>query len=110
MIYEVKLKEAMNEVFVELMQAAAIDNKLTGRVKLANEEMLADVADRRRRPAHGATRPPPRRRPPAPGRPRPPRARRQGEAADPRRRLARGRQAGREAHDARRPRSEPTEP
>jgi foldase protein PrsA len=40
MIYEVKLKEAMNEVFVELMRAAEIDNKLTGRVKLKNEEML----------------------------------------------------------------------
>jgi foldase protein PrsA len=42
MIYEVKLKEAMNEVFVELMRASAIDNKLTGRVKLANEEMLPE--------------------------------------------------------------------
>jgi foldase protein PrsA len=42
MIYEVKLKEAMNEVMVELMRAAAIDNKLTGRVKLANEDMLAE--------------------------------------------------------------------
>jgi hypothetical protein len=42
MIYEVKLKEAMNEVFVGLMQAAAIDNKLTGQVKLANEEMLPE--------------------------------------------------------------------
>jgi foldase protein PrsA len=40
MIYEVKLKEAMNEVMVEMMRAAAIDNKLTGRVKLANEDML----------------------------------------------------------------------
>src|SRR5262249_36674448 len=29
MIYEVKLKEAMNEIFVEMMKAAAIDNKLT---------------------------------------------------------------------------------
>src|SRR5262249_9898369 len=33
MIYEVKLKEVMNEVFVEMMKAAAIDNKLTGKVK-----------------------------------------------------------------------------
>src|SRR5262249_59407798 len=33
MIYEVKLKEAMNEIFVELMKASAIDNKLTGRLK-----------------------------------------------------------------------------
>jgi foldase protein PrsA len=42
MIYEVKLKEAMNEFFVEMMRAAAIDNKLTGRVKLANEDMLPE--------------------------------------------------------------------
>src|SRR5258707_1549535 len=35
-IYEVKLKEAMNDVFVGLMRAASIDNKLTGQVKLAN--------------------------------------------------------------------------
>ncbi len=38
MIYQVKLKEAMNEYFANLMHAAAIDNKLTGRIKLANEE------------------------------------------------------------------------
>jgi parvulin-like peptidyl-prolyl isomerase len=37
-IYEVKLKEAMGEYFVELMKGSAIDNKLTGQVKLANEE------------------------------------------------------------------------
>ena len=42
MIYEVKMKEAMNEVFVDLMRAAEIDNKLTGRVKAANEEMLPE--------------------------------------------------------------------
>ena len=42
MIYEVKLKEAMGEVFVELMRASAIDNKLTGHVKLANEETHPD--------------------------------------------------------------------
>jgi parvulin-like peptidyl-prolyl isomerase len=42
MIYEVKLKEAMSETFVELMKAAAIDNKLTGHVKLANEELEPD--------------------------------------------------------------------
>ena len=42
MIYEVKLKEAMNEVFVDLMRAAEIDNKLTGRVKAANEELLPE--------------------------------------------------------------------
>jgi foldase protein PrsA len=39
MIYEVKLKEAMNEVFVTLMKSAAIDNKLTGQIKMANEDM-----------------------------------------------------------------------
>jgi foldase protein PrsA len=43
MIYEVKLKEVMNEVFVEMMRAAAIDNKLTGQVKLANEDMIPEA-------------------------------------------------------------------
>ncbi len=38
MIYEVKLKEAMGQVYVEMTKASAIDNKLTGNVKLANEE------------------------------------------------------------------------
>jgi len=38
MIYEVKLKEAMGQVFTELVKAAAIQNLLTGSVKLANEE------------------------------------------------------------------------
>jgi foldase protein PrsA len=42
MIYEVKLKEAMNEYFANLMHAAEIDNKLTGRIKLANEEDVPD--------------------------------------------------------------------
>ncbi|MGE3819251.1 MAG: parvulin peptidyl-prolyl isomerase [Isosphaeraceae bacterium] len=42
MIYEVKLKEAMGEVMVELMQRAAIENKLTGQVKLANEAIDVD--------------------------------------------------------------------
>ncbi len=42
MIYEVKLKEAMSEFFVELMKASEIDNKLTGRVKMANEEEHPD--------------------------------------------------------------------
>jgi hypothetical protein len=41
-IYEVKLKEAMNEVFVGMMRAAAIDNKLTGQTKLANEDLLPE--------------------------------------------------------------------
>jgi foldase protein PrsA len=38
MIYEVKLKEAMEAVFNELLKAAAIENQFTGTVKLANEE------------------------------------------------------------------------
>jgi foldase protein PrsA len=38
MIYEVKLKEQMGLVFQELVRAAAIENQLTGTVKLANEE------------------------------------------------------------------------
>ncbi len=38
MIYEVKLKETMGLVMQELMKAAAIENQLTGTVKLANEE------------------------------------------------------------------------
>jgi hypothetical protein len=47
MIYEVKLKEAMNEFFVELMKDATIDNKLTGHVKLAHEESeQTGVADK----------------------------------------------------------------
>lgn len=37
MIYEVKLKEAMGGVMGELMRVAAVDNKLTGKTKLANE-------------------------------------------------------------------------
>ncbi len=42
MIYEVKLKEAMGEYMVGLLQAASIDNKMTGRVKLANEQYDVD--------------------------------------------------------------------
>ncbi len=42
MIYEVKLKEAMGFVFQELMRAAAVENKLTGSIKLANEEHSPD--------------------------------------------------------------------
>ena len=38
MIYEVKLKEAMADVFRELVKVSAIENMLTGNVKLANEE------------------------------------------------------------------------
>jgi parvulin-like peptidyl-prolyl isomerase len=42
MIYEVKLKEAMSEYFTGLMESAAIDNKMTGHVKLAGEKILPD--------------------------------------------------------------------
>lgn len=42
MIFEVKLKEAMGAYMVGLMEAAQIDNKLTGRVKLANESVDMD--------------------------------------------------------------------
>ncbi len=42
MIYEVKLKEVMGMVFQELVKSAAIENKLVGSVKLANEEQDAD--------------------------------------------------------------------
>ena len=42
MIYEVKLKEAMGRLFEELVKAAAIENRLTGTVKLANEERNPD--------------------------------------------------------------------
>ena len=42
MIYEVKLKEAMADVFQELIKASAIENQLTGTVKLANEEKDPD--------------------------------------------------------------------
>jgi foldase protein PrsA len=38
MIYEVKVKETMGAIMQELIKAAAIENQLTGTVKLANEE------------------------------------------------------------------------
>jgi foldase protein PrsA len=38
MIYQVKLKEAMEKFFEELIREAEIENRLTGAVKLANEE------------------------------------------------------------------------
>jgi foldase protein PrsA len=41
-IYEVRLNEAMGMVFQELLKAAEVENKLTGSVKLANEERSAD--------------------------------------------------------------------
>ena len=42
MIYEVKLKEMMGVVFQELVKMSAIENKLVGSVKLANEEQEDD--------------------------------------------------------------------
>jgi PPIC-type PPIASE domain len=43
-IYEVKLKEAMAKLFEELVRGAAIENRLTGTVKLDNEEKNPDYA------------------------------------------------------------------
>ena len=37
-MYDVKLNEAISSVFEDLMKASKIENKLTGQVKLANEE------------------------------------------------------------------------
>jgi hypothetical protein len=37
LIYEVKLKEVMETFFEELIKAAAVENRLTGSVKMANE-------------------------------------------------------------------------
>jgi hypothetical protein len=42
LIYEVKLKETMNVVFQDLLKAAGIENKLTGTIKMANEEQDPD--------------------------------------------------------------------
>jgi hypothetical protein len=42
MIYEVKLKEEMGQYMVNLMEKAAIHNKLTGRDKAANESIDVD--------------------------------------------------------------------
>jgi foldase protein PrsA len=42
MIYQVKLKEAMEQVFQDLIRMSAIENRLTGMVKLANEEKQED--------------------------------------------------------------------
>ena len=41
-MYDVKLNEAVAELFKELMAASSIDNKLTGQVKDAHEEQSAD--------------------------------------------------------------------
>jgi foldase protein PrsA len=38
MIYQVKLKETMEDLFQELLRAASIENRLTGSIKEANEE------------------------------------------------------------------------
>ena len=38
MIYQVKLKEAMESIFQDLVKEAAIENRLTGMIKMANEE------------------------------------------------------------------------
>lgn len=42
MVYEVKLKEEMGTIYEKMMQTAAIENRLTGQVKLANEEQQDD--------------------------------------------------------------------
>jgi hypothetical protein len=42
MIYQVKLKEAMEAFFQDMIKAAAIENRLTGAIKLANEEKDPD--------------------------------------------------------------------
>lgn len=42
MIFEAKLKEAMGEVFEELVASSQVTNMLTGQSKLANEERNAD--------------------------------------------------------------------
>jgi foldase protein PrsA len=42
LIYEVKLKETMGLVFQELVKGAAIENRLTGNVKLAHEDKDPD--------------------------------------------------------------------
>lgn len=39
LIYQVKLKEAMENFFEKLIKEAAIENRLTGSVKLANEDL-----------------------------------------------------------------------
>jgi foldase protein PrsA len=40
LIYQVKLKEAMEKVFQDLIKSAAFENRLTGQIKEANEEKL----------------------------------------------------------------------
>ncbi len=53
MIYQVKLKDAMEKLFQELIKAAAIENRLTGQVKLADEDKSPEYPGRRRRQADG---------------------------------------------------------
>ena len=40
LIYQVKLKEAMETVFQDLIKSAALENRLTGQIKEANEEKM----------------------------------------------------------------------
>lgn len=42
MIFDAKLKEEMSEVFEALVRASAVENKLTGQIKLASEETNPD--------------------------------------------------------------------
>ena len=42
MIYQVKLKEEMEQLFEQLIKGAAIENRLTGALKMANEERDQD--------------------------------------------------------------------
>ena len=41
-MFDVKLKDAMNTIYAELMSSAKIDNQLTGQFKEANEEKTAE--------------------------------------------------------------------
>jgi len=40
LIYQVKLKEAMETIFQDLIKSAALENRLTGQIKEANEEKM----------------------------------------------------------------------
>jgi foldase protein PrsA len=42
MIYQVKLKETMEQIFQDLIKSASIENMLTGAIKTANEEKSQD--------------------------------------------------------------------
>ena len=44
-MFEVKLNEAVAEMYKEMMAASAIDNKLTGQVKMAHEEQQKDFRE-----------------------------------------------------------------